>query len=116
MGMTTLLISLVAIVLIAGIALAVSGWRGRRVGDHPYCRKCGFDLFGVAERSRCPECGADVTMPKATRIGTRVRRRGMLVGGIAITVIAAATLVIVGTHVARSVPWIRYEPVWMLRL
>jgi len=26
--------------------LILRGLRGVRVGDHPVCRKCGFDLFG----------------------------------------------------------------------
>src|SRR5690348_5115483 len=98
------LLLLPALAMLAGIALIVMGVRGRHVGDHPYCRKCGFDLFGVVERTHCPECGADVTAAKAVRIGSRVRRRGILGGGIATTAIAAAMLVIFGTHVARTVP------------
>jgi hypothetical protein len=30
----------------AAAALLVFALRGRRVDDHPLCRKCGFDLFG----------------------------------------------------------------------
>jgi len=36
----------------AGIVALCFGLRGRRVGAHPYCRRCGFDLFGGALRRR----------------------------------------------------------------
>ena len=36
-----------ALLLVAGIVLTVRGLRGRRVDDHPHCRKCGFDLIGL---------------------------------------------------------------------
>ncbi len=59
------------------------GKRGRRVGDHPLRRKCGFDLFGKPpESTRCSECGADLQLPKATVVGVRRMRVGWLLGGI----------------------------------
>jgi hypothetical protein len=61
----------------AGLALLLIGlvarliWRrGRKLNDHPSCRKCGHDLFGLPESSaRCPECGADLAAKKAKRDG-----------------------------------------------
>jgi len=41
------LVVAVASVLVAGVVLVWLGVRGRRVGDHPVCRKCGFDLVGL---------------------------------------------------------------------
>jgi len=34
-----------------GLALLLFGLRGRRVGDHPHCWRCGFDLFGKPAES-----------------------------------------------------------------
>src|SRR5262245_9621381 len=70
----------VAILIVAGIVLFLSlvalrhGLRGRRVGDHPHCRRCRFDLFGKPETStQCPECGANLDEAHATVIGVRKR-------------------------------------------
>lgn len=41
-----------------GLALFWRGWRGRRIDNHPWCRKCRFDLKGLwPGAARCPECG-----------------------------------------------------------
>jgi hypothetical protein len=32
----------------------IAGWRGRRVDDHPLCRKCGYDLTGDTGSGVCP--------------------------------------------------------------
>jgi hypothetical protein len=77
--------------LIAGVALVWLGVRGRRVDDHPICRRCGFDLFGRPDGSdRCAECGADLAHPRALRDGRRERRRGLLGGGVALLLVAVA--------------------------
>ncbi len=68
-----------AIVTVTGAVLGAWAWRGKRVDDHPVCRRCGFDLVGHREpRGACPECGADVSGPRGVRIGNRRRRRGAL--------------------------------------
>jgi hypothetical protein len=64
--------------LLAGLVLFAVGRRGRRIDDHPLCRRCGFDLVGTAAAASCPECGADLTRPRATRRGNRQRRVGMM--------------------------------------
>ncbi|NJL31404.1 MAG: hypothetical protein HC898_07100 [Phycisphaerales bacterium] len=66
-GMSLLyLLFLIAVpLLLAGLVLLWRGIRGRLVDDHPYCRGCKFDLTGLpAERTACPECGHDLTVPK----------------------------------------------------
>lgn len=41
-----------------GLALFWRGWRGRRIDNHPWCRKCRLDLKGLRPgAARCPECG-----------------------------------------------------------
>jgi ribosomal protein L37E len=77
--------------LLLGGALMWLGVRGRRVDDHPICRRCGFDLFGRPEGSdRCAECGYDLGRPRAMRDGRRERRGGLLGGGVALLLVALA--------------------------
>ena len=55
---------------LVGSGMVILGLRKRYVGDHPHCRKCGFDLFGRNESSVvCSECGADLNARKAIVIG-----------------------------------------------
>jgi ribosomal protein L37E len=75
--MTVLIAALLP--LFSGVGLFWLGRRGRIVGDHPYCRRCGFDLFGKpAESVRCAECGAWLQGRRAIRIGQRAPR-GVLI-------------------------------------
>ena len=103
-----MLIAIVA-ALVLGLTLAAVGLRGRRVDDHPLCRRCRFDLTGrPGSSTRCPECGADLSPPRATVVGHRRRRAAVLAAGVAVVLAAAA----VGVGRARHVPWLRYAPVW----
>ena len=77
--------------VVAGVWLVWVGVRGRPVDDHPHCRKCGYDLFGLSLRGAvCPECGAPLNQRKAVRVGVRERRRGLIVLAIACGVAAYA--------------------------
>ena len=102
-----MVIPLVAALLL-GIALTAVGLRGRRTDDHPLCRRCRFDLTGrpaTAER-RCPECGADLGRPRATVVGHRRRRAGMLAGGVAC--LTAGVVLAYGQ--ATGMSWYRFAP------
>jgi hypothetical protein len=76
-------LGLLAVLMPVGVVLLVVGVVGRRVDDHPLCRGCGFDLVGTALGSAalCPECGRSVGTGAGRRVGNRVRRRGMMLGG-----------------------------------
>src|SRR5690349_18866819 len=63
---------------LAALAVAVFANRGRKLDDHPICRRCGFDAFGRSGAIRCTECGADLSRRGALRIGTRQRRGKLL--------------------------------------
>lgn len=104
-----------AAVAAASLAVLVLALRGRRVGDHPICRKCGFDLFGKPEGSaRCSECGADLSSRRAVWVGRRrVRRRMAAAAGVALVVSAGAAGV-VGWAGAKGVEANRYKPAWWL--
>ena len=73
MGTWIQLISLSAGLL--GLLLLLRGLLGRRVGTAPHCRNCRFDLTGLyPEHQVCPECGTELTGPRATTRGLRRRR------------------------------------------
>jgi len=107
---------LIAIAFAAlGCAMIVIGWRGRRIDDHPLCRACGFDLVGRApESTRCAECGAHLDLPRAIRVGHRVRRAGLLVSGIALFLPAALVLGTITMVTARGIDLTPYKPDWLL--
>lgn len=82
-----------ALVALAGLLRIVHGIRGRRVGDHPYCAKCGFDLFGKPpESTRCAECGADLDALKSLVIGQRQRDARQVSIGLAMLLIGGVLL------------------------
>lgn len=72
---------------LGGLLLGL-GVRGYRAGDHPVCRRCGFDLFGTPSSERCGECGTDLTQERAKAIGHHHRRYGLLLAGIFLLIIS----------------------------
>lgn len=68
--------------IVVGLILLWLGRRGRRVGEQPVCRKCGFDLRGKpAESMRCTECGADLTAKRAVAVGAHRRWDALVLAG-----------------------------------
>jgi len=62
-----------------GLFLLWKGIRGRQIDDHPYCLKCGYDLFGLPRGGHiCSECGADLQRT-GVRTGRRKRITGLIV-------------------------------------
>ncbi|HEX8322816.1 MAG TPA: hypothetical protein VF595_02780 [Tepidisphaeraceae bacterium] len=99
-----------------GVWLLRVGLRGRRIDDHPLCRRCGFDLTGHPETTPvCGECGADLAARNAIRVGHRSRRTGsLLAGGVAVAA-ALAVLSVVGISLFANVDWQRLKPLaWLM--
>src|SRR5215212_1934318 len=104
-----------ALCLLGGALLARYGWRGKLTDDHPTCRRCGFDLFGLPPQTpRCPECGAELSARRAIRLGHRKHSAMPLIGGtvlmaIAVFVGVALTVVQIDRIGIQSL-----KPVWLL--
>src|SRR4051812_27458501 len=110
--MPTAVLLFAATVATLGAGLFFFGWRGRRVGDHPFCRRCGFDLFGKPDDSRvCTECGSPLDRRRAIVIGERRRRRWAIALGAALLVPAIAALSVFGYAAARDTDWQSHKPV-----
>lgn len=103
-----------ACLLLAGLALVWVGLKGRMLNDHPTCRRCRFDLVGLAQPARCPECGAELTGHAAIRVGQRARRTGALAFGCALLLVLATAGAGVGWAQAKGYDWNKSKPVWLL--
>src|SRR5688500_8555333 len=100
---------------LSGAAVTWLGWRGRRVGDHPICRRCGVVLcglpVGVATRS---ECGATLSAPGANRIGHRRKLGRVLAAGILLLLLAGSLTTLIGVTRWGDFEINVYKPVWLL--
>src|SRR4051812_44201596 len=91
-----------AVVLLTALAVLAVAVRGRLADAHPYCRKCGFDLFGKpAEATVCSECGSDLARRRAVRTGRRERRRRLLAAVVPALLLSGGWLGFAGWRVAR---------------
>ena len=106
-----------ALGFVIGLIGAAFAWRGRRVGSHPTCRRCGYDLRGKPVGSgACPECGSGLAGSGATRVGRRVTRRYWLAGSLVLLIACGAALAGLGLGAAKGVDWNRHKPHgWLLR-
>jgi hypothetical protein len=115
---TWLTLQAIAIVSgLAGVLLMLAGLFGRRVGPGLRCRGCGYDVADlIAEQSTCPECGRSLKGRKGTTTGARVRRNGLILGGVALLVPASAagwyTSTITQPLSARATPLLTV-PLWL---
>ena len=100
-------------VLTVGAVLISIGRRGRAVDNHPICKRCGFDLFGLHELTKCPECGVELSS-KMIRLGHRKVRKLPLIFGVFMVLPSAALLAIVAIAAVRQTDLNRYKPLWLL--
>lgn len=103
-----------AILLLLGIVLTWLGLRGRRVDDHPVCRKCGRDLYGLDAESRvCPECGCYL-FPDRIRTGNRVRRFRLVGVGATLATLALLAVAPLAMSLVLGAEGERLKPTWLL--
>lgn len=102
------------------VSAIIGGWllrrglRGRRVGDEPHCRICGYNLTG-ATAARCSECGAEL-VGNAVVIGIRHRRPASITVGSILLLVALTVGTVSARRVYTSVNWYQYYPLsWILR-
>src|SRR5262245_36537433 len=92
-----------------GVFLLLTALYPRRTGVTRYCRKCRYNLTGLAS-TVCPECGADIQAPTAILTGDRTIRRARLAAGITLTILAAAIGTTFAIGYARGIDWYIYRP------
>src|SRR5688500_393196 len=98
------------------ILALVRAWRGRRLGDHPHCARCDFDLFGLPPgQQRCPECGAGLAAVGARRTGVRRPRPVAMAGWGVVAVCGFAVAIVTFRAGAARFDWVRSKPFWLLR-
>jgi len=101
-------------ILISLIGIAL-GLKGRRLGEHPHCRRCEFDLFGKPEDStQCAECGTDLSIRGAIVTGVRRKRIGLLLTSGALLLTSCGLGVPMGYEIYQSADWQRMKPDWWL--
>ncbi|MCC5822031.1 MAG: hypothetical protein LAT64_01955 [Phycisphaerales bacterium] len=101
------MLPLALILLFASFILFVFTLRGRATVRGRFCNKCKFDLAGL-DKATCPECGRDLTSPKATRPAIRRLHQPalwlaillLLAGGF----LLASTRTPLGPIIARQLP------------
>ena len=106
-----MIIAALLVGFVVSLWLLIVGIRGRRIDDHPLCRRCGFDLTGrPADSVRCGECGASLQVPRAVRVGHRVVRRAWVVVASVLLMIDLGSAGLVGWAATRDVNWLQYYP------
>jgi hypothetical protein len=110
----TLAIALILTALTA-ITLLTLGIRGKRLNDHPICRRCAFDLVGVYPGAQqCTDCGARLTRRHAIRHGRRRPRRALIVAGLVPLAILASLGALFTWAVATNYDLNKLKPTWLL--
>jgi hypothetical protein len=99
--------------LTVGAVLISIGRRGRAIDHHPICKQCGFDLFGLAELIKCPECGAELSA-RTIRLGHRRVRKVPLIVGLVLALPSLALIGLIAVIAVRQTDLNRYKPLWLL--
>lgn len=99
--------------LVIGVTMVAVGraWPSR--GGQMLCRRCQYDVRGLPRHGdgwRCPECGADLDRPRATRSTRRIEQL-VLAGGVIVLVSVVAFFI----SPRWSAWWIAHKPhAWLI--
>lgn len=104
---------LLATCFLVGLALIRRGLKGQLVDDHPYCRRCSFDLIG-AQSTMCPECGGNTEEPNSVRIGRRARHRRSMITGLSLAIGSLTIFVAEQTGALSRGGINQFKPLWLL--
>ena len=114
--MTVAILLIFLFILALASAFLFLGIRGYRIGDHPVCRRCGFDLFGQPPGTIiCGECGTSLKEPRSVLIGHHQRRPRYIAAGL---IIEVPMLLLGGIFIwglAKNINWLQYAPTsWLI--
>ncbi len=84
--------------LLLSLPLFALALRGRIAARGRFCRKCKFDLAGLDTPPTCPECGRDLTQPKATRPTLRRIRRPTLACAVVLLLLGGTLTTLFATN------------------
>jgi hypothetical protein len=100
---------------VLGLGLILWGWRGRRIDDHPLCRRCRFDLVGNPGGlpETCPECGAQIR--GRVRIGNRRPRRRLMAAGAMLALICLGVAASGAWGHLSGINWQKHKPMGLLK-
>ncbi len=99
-----------SIALGVGTLLVAIGWRGRRIGDEPRCRRCGYILSELPSPI-CPECGVDSSRRKPRRGVRKVRAIPLIAG-----VLVLLTSISPAVWIWQSTNWRGQAPLSVLKI
>lgn len=120
-----LLWSIAGALTAGGVWLLIAGALGRRISDHPFCRRCGYDVAieeivgaatPAAALTRCPECGLLLSDSRAIRRGCRKRHPGLIFTGCVMIAFGGAGASAAAAFARHQADLLPLYPLWALRI
>ncbi|QQE13175.1 hypothetical protein JD969_06855 [Planctomycetota bacterium] len=112
--------------VVVGMLMWVIGWWGKKVDDHPVCRKCGYDLVGMKKDMReanqrigevCAECGAELgEKRRRVRVGNVKKRKWVMWLGVLLLMSGVGGIGVMGWGYWKMKGAHGKKPVWLLVL
>ena len=87
---------------LGALAGVVIGLWPRRVGTHPTCSSCGYDLFGLEASDRCPECGTHLHNLGAIELGWRYQKLRIAIASAVLAIVLLGGKYVVARHVEET--------------
>ncbi|MCB9850874.1 MAG: hypothetical protein H6817_09245, partial [Phycisphaerales bacterium] len=105
--------ALLCLIALVGLVLLGFGVKGRRVGDEPRCRKCGYNLTGATAQV-CSECGKTIDA-QGVVFGVRRRRKLAILLGVLCVLPISGRWSVKGYQYAQTVNRYQFYPFsWVL--